>query len=155
MIDRSHSLPVTRQAQTLGISRGSVYYRPRPVGEAGLALMRRIDQLHMEHPFAGSRMMRGLLRLDGVTVGRRHLATLMRRMGIEALYRKPNTSRRHPGHAVYPYLLRGLAVTRANQSVGHGHHVHTYGAGLRVPGRSGGLAQPQGAGLAGIHHDGH
>ena len=115
MIDRSHSLPVTRQAQTLGISRGSVYYRPRPVSEAGLALMRRIDALHLEHPFAGSRMLRDMLRQDGVLSGRRHVATLMRRMGIEALYRKPNTSRRHPCHSVYPYLLRGLTVTRPNQ----------------------------------------
>ncbi len=115
MIDRSHRLPVTRQAQAFGISRGSVYYRPRPMSDADLALMRRIDELHLEHPFAGSRMLRDLLHQDGVFSGRKHVATLMRRMGIEALYRRPNTSRRHPGHAVYPYLLRGLAVTRPNQ----------------------------------------
>ena len=115
MIDRCHRLPVTRQAKAVGISRGSVYYRPRPSSEADLALMRRIDQLHLEHPFAGSRMLRDMLRQDGVVAGRRHVATLMRRMGIEALYRRPNTSRRHPGHAVYPYLLRGLRVTRPNQ----------------------------------------
>jgi putative transposase len=115
MIDRCHKLPVVRQARAVGISRGSVYYRTRPVCETDLALMRRIDELHLEHPFAGSRMLRGLLRLHGVAAGRRHVATLMRRMGIEALYRRPNTSRRHPGHAVYPYLLRGLAVTRPNQ----------------------------------------
>jgi putative transposase len=99
MIDRCHTLPITRQAKVLGISRTSVYYRARPVGEADLGLMRRIDELHLEHPFAGSRMMRDMLR----------------RMGIEALYRKPSTSRRAPGHPVYPYLLRGLAVTRPNQ----------------------------------------
>ena len=115
MIDRDHKLPLARQAKAVGISRGSIYYRPRPVGEAGLGLMRRIDELHLEYPFAGSRMMRGLLRQEGLSSGRRHIATLMRRMGIEALYRKPNTSRRRPGHTVYPYLLRGLEVSRPNQ----------------------------------------
>lgn len=114
MIDRDHELPVKRQAELVGISRGSVYYHPEPVSQADLALMRRIDELHLEHPFAGSRMLRDLLRLQGVEVGRRHVGTLMRRMGIQALYRKPNTSKRHPAHAVFPYLLRGLAIERAN-----------------------------------------
>ena len=115
MIDRIHALPVTRQAQVLGISRGSVYYLPRPVPAQDLALMRRIDELHLELPFAGSRMLRDLLNQEGFTVGRKHVATLMRRMGIEALYRKPNTSRRHPGHTIYPYLLRSLKIDRPNQ----------------------------------------
>ena len=115
MIDRDHKLPLARQAKAVGISLGSIYYRPRPVGEASLGLMRRIDELHLEYPFAGSRMMRGLLRQEGLSSGRRHIATLMRRMGIDALYRKPNTSRRRPGHTVYPYLLRGLEVSRPNQ----------------------------------------
>lgn len=88
MIDRDHRLPVKRQAELLGISRGSVYYQAEPVRDAELALMRRIDQLHLEHPFAGSRMLRDFLRLQGVEVGRRHVGTLMRRMGIEATYRK-------------------------------------------------------------------
>jgi putative transposase len=92
-----------------------VYYHPEPISDADLALMRRIDELHLEHPFAGSRMLRDMLRREGVEVGRRHVATLMRRMGIEALYRKPNTSRKHPQHPVYPYLLRGLNIERANQ----------------------------------------
>lgn len=115
MIDRDHRLPVKRQAELLGISRGSVYYQPAPIPEAELALMRRIDRLHLDHPYAGSRMLRDLLRLQGVEVGRRHVATLMRRMGIQALYRKPNTSRKQPAHAVFPYALRGLAIERANQ----------------------------------------
>ena len=115
MIDRDHKLPLARQAKVVGISRGSIYYRPRLVGESGLRVMRRIDELHLEYPFAGSRMMRVLLRQEGLSSGRRHIATLMRRMGIEALYRKPNTSRRRPGHTVYPYLLRGLEVSRPNQ----------------------------------------
>ena len=115
MIDREHALPITRQAQALGISRGSVYYLPKPVSAADLALMRRIDELHLELPFAGSRMLRDLLNQEGAAVGRKHVATLMRRMGIEALYRKPNTSRRRPGHTIYPYLLRALKIDRPNQ----------------------------------------
>jgi putative transposase len=115
MIDRAHALPLCKQAKALRLSRGSVYYRPRPVSEAQLGLMRRIDELHLERPFAGSRMMRDMLRMEGALCGRRHVAMLMRRMGIEALYRKPNTSRRHPGHTVHPYLLRGLSVVRPNQ----------------------------------------
>ena len=115
MIDRDHKLPVKRQAQLLDISRGSAYYRPRPVSERDLALMRRIDELHLEHPFAGSRLLSGLLQREGHRVGRLHVGTLMARMGIEALYKKPNTSRKHPRHPIYPYLLRGLKIDRANQ----------------------------------------
>jgi len=115
LIDRDHRLPISRQAKVLGISRGSVYYLPKPTSPADLALMRRIDELHLEHPFAGARMLRDLLRQEGRRVGRKHVATLMRRMGIAALYRKPNTSRRAPQHAVYPYLLRNLAITAPNQ----------------------------------------
>jgi putative transposase len=115
MIDRTHPLPLTRQARALGISRGSVYYLPKPVSDADLARMRRMDELHLEHPFAGARMLRDLLRQEGRHVGRKHVATLMRKMGIEALYRRPNTSRRHPNHLVYPYLLRGLTMDRPNQ----------------------------------------
>ena len=115
MISRDHELAVARQADLLGLSRSSVYYQPLPVSAADLQLMRRIDELHLELPFAGSRMLRDLLAGEGVRVGRRHVATLMRRMGIEALYRRPNTSRRHPAHPVFPYLLRGLSIDRPNQ----------------------------------------
>jgi putative transposase len=115
MIDPSHRLPVARQAQLLDVSRSSVYYRPQPTSAADLALMRRIDELHLEHPFAGSRMLRDLLRREGVAVGRKHVTTLMRRMGIEALYQKPRTSSRHCEHPVYPYLLRGMTIERPNQ----------------------------------------
>ncbi len=114
MIDRSHPLPLTRQVELVGISRGAVYYHPQAVSEADQRLMKRIDAVHLEHPFAGSRMLRDLLNREGFEVGRRHIATLMRRMGIEALYRKPNTSKKHPGHTVYPYLLRGMKIERAN-----------------------------------------
>jgi putative transposase len=115
MIDRSHALPLTRQAEELGISRGSLYYQPQPASAADLAIMRRMDELHLEYPFAGSRMLRDLLVAEGFTVGRLHVSTLMKRMGIEALYRKPNTSKPAPGHQVYPYLLRKLPITRPNQ----------------------------------------
>jgi putative transposase len=115
MIDRQHELPITKQAQVLRISRGSVYYLPRPVPEADLAIMRRLDRLHLEFPFAGSRMLKGLLAAEGCKIGRRHVKTLMRRMGIEALYRRPRTTKPEPGHKIYPYLLRGVQVTRPNQ----------------------------------------
>jgi|SRR5882724_5183180 len=115
MIDRTHPLSLTRQAHAAGISRGSVYYLSKPVSQSDLALMRRIDALHLEHPFAGARMLRDLLRQDGVHISRKHVATLMRRMGIQALYRKSNTSRRNAKHPIYPYLLRHLAVTRPNR----------------------------------------
>ena len=115
MIDRNHDLSISRQAQILGISRGSVYYLPRPTPAADLALMRRIDELHLDYPFAGSRMLQGLLNADGHDVGRLHVRTLMRKMGIEAIYRRANTSKPAPGHKVYPYLLKNLAITRPNQ----------------------------------------
>lgn len=114
MINRQHKLSVVRQAKLLGFSR-SVYYLPRPVSDGDLALMRRIDQLHVDYPFAGSRMLQGLLRGEGLEAGRLHIATLMKKMGIEAIYRRPNTSKPAPGHKIYPYLLRKLAVTRPNQ----------------------------------------
>ena len=116
MIDRTHPLPISRQVEAVGISRGSVYYLPKPTSPEDLALMRRIDELHLELPFAGSRMLRDLLNAQGMAVGRKHVATLMRRMGIEALYRKPNTSRRHPAHKIYPYLLRHRPITAPNQA---------------------------------------
>ena len=115
MIDRTHALSLARQAKAVAISRGSVYYKPCPVSGANLALMRIMDRLHLDYPFAGARMLRDLLNLRGIQVGRRRVRTLMQRMGLEALYRKPNTSRRHPAHRIYPYLLRSLKVERPNQ----------------------------------------
>jgi putative transposase len=115
MIDRSHELPLSRQAVLLRLSWSSLYYEPQRVPEAELAIMRRIDVLHLDYPFAGSRMLRDLLRGEGVDIGREMVRTMMRRMGVEALYRRPNTSKPCPGHKIYPYLLRGLAVERANQ----------------------------------------
>ena len=115
MINRGHGLPLVRQAALLKLSRSSLYYEPRPVPAGELAIMRRIDALHLDHPFAGSRMLRDLLRGEGVVIGRERVATMMRRMGIAALGRRPSTSKPAPGHKIYPYLLRGLAVERPNQ----------------------------------------
>jgi len=115
MIDRDHALCVTKQAGFIGIARSTVYYLPRPVSAEDLALMKQIDELHTEFPFAGSRMLRRLLAANGSKVGRRHVKTLMQKMGIEALYRHPRTTKPEPGHKVYPYLLRGLPITRPNQ----------------------------------------
>lgn len=115
MIDANHPLPIVRQAQLLNVSRSSVYYQPQPTSDADLALMRRIDELHLEHPFAGSRMLRDLLRREDFAVGRKHVVTLMRRMGIEALYQRPRTSGRDREHPVFPYLLRGMTIDQPNQ----------------------------------------
>lgn len=116
MIDSTHKLPVARQATLLALSRASVYYRPQAVSEADLVLMRRIDEIHLEHPFAGARMLRDMLRRDGHEVGRKHVTALMKRIGIEALYRRPNTSKPNLAHRIYPYLLRELAIDRPNQA---------------------------------------
>ena len=115
MIDRDHDLPLKQQAEVLRLSRSSLYYQPRPVSAEDLGIMRRLDELHLNYPFAGSRMLRDFLRAEGVKIGRCRVITLMRRMGIEALYRKPNTSKPAPGHMVFPYLLRGMKIDRPNQ----------------------------------------
>ena len=114
MIDREHDLSLTRQAELLRLSRGSLYYQPKPVSAADLELMREIDHLHLDYPFAGARMLRDFLRGKGYRVGRRHVARLMRLMGIEALYRKKRTTKRNPDHPVFPYLLRNLVIERPN-----------------------------------------
>jgi putative transposase len=116
MIDREHELPLAKQAEALNLSRGSVYYVPKPTTERDLALMRRLDELHLEFPFAGSRMLCLMLNQEGLCVGRKHTVTLMKKMGIEALYRRPRTSKPAPGHKVYPYLLGTMKVDRPNQA---------------------------------------
>lgn len=115
MIDRTHELSVTRQAELLNISRGTVYYLPRPISAHELGVMKRIDEIHTDNPTAGSRMMRDILRLEGIVIGRKRAITMMRRMGLEAVYRKPRTSEKHPGHKIFPYLLRNLQIVRPNQ----------------------------------------
>jgi putative transposase len=115
MIDRSHELALATQARLLGVARSTLYHEARPVSAADLVVMRRIDELHLDYPFAGSRMTRAMLVNEGIRIGRRHVRTLMRRMGVETLYRRPRTSKPAPGHKIYPYLLGNVAVTRANQ----------------------------------------
>ena len=116
--------------------------------------MRRLDELHLEFPFAGRRMLRGLLTSEGCKIGRRHVKTLMRRMGIEALYRRPRTTKPEPGHKIYPYLLRGDGDHAAEPGVGDGHHLHPDGARLRLSGRRARLVQPSRAVVAAVDHDG-
>jgi putative transposase len=115
MIDRSHELSVVRQCQLLELPRSTAYYRPAPESPENLALMRRIDELHLQFPFAGARMLRDLLRQEGILAGRKRIGRLMARMGIEALYRKANTSKKAAGSSIYPYLLRNLPIERPNQ----------------------------------------
>lgn len=114
MIDHAHKLPVTRQAKALKLARSTIYYKSRPVSAEDLAVMRRIDELHLDYPFAGARMLRALLRREGVSIGRRHVATLMKRMGCEAIYPRPNTSKPTPENKIYPYLLRDKKIERPN-----------------------------------------
>ncbi len=128
MIDRTHPLPLVRQCQILELARSTAYYQPRPVSPDDLALMRRLDERHLNLPFAGSRMLSKILHREGQPVGRRRVSTLMKRMGIHALYRKPNTSKRHPAHPIYPYLLRHLTITRSN---------HVWAADISAPCRRG------------------
>ena len=116
MIDNNHKLSVVKQAGLLKLSRGSVYYLPRATSPADLAVMRRMDALHLDYPFAGSRMLQRFLSRGGFDIGRLHVSTLMKKMGIEAIYRRPNTSKPEPGHKIYPYLLRNVAVTKPNQA---------------------------------------
>ena len=107
MIDDRHDLPIIRQTQLLELSRAAVYYRPQPTSAADLALMRRIDELHLEHPFAGARMLRDLLRQDGYTVGRKHVATLMGVWG----------SRRCTGRPIPAAVIANIASIRTGCAV--------------------------------------
>lgn len=115
MIVRQSGIPIRRQCQLLGLSRSTLYYRPAPASPADLALMRRLDELHLEHPFLGARKLARMLQHDGANVGRCHIGSLMRLMGIEAIYAKKRTSAAHPGNKIFPYLLAGLAIERSNQ----------------------------------------
>ncbi len=115
MIDKSSDLSISRQCQLLKLPRSSYYYGPSPVNDETLALMKAIDQLHLAMPHLGSRQMRNRLRDQGFEVSRKKVQRLMRLMGIIAIYPKPKTSLANKTHSVYPYLLKGLSVERANQ----------------------------------------
>lgn len=114
MIDREHKLSLTQQSRILELSRSSLYYKAVPISDRDLELMRLIDEIHLKHPYMGSRSIRDQLQDTGHRVGRQHVRTLMGKMGITAMYKKPNLSKPHPDHKVYPYLLRGLEITKAN-----------------------------------------
>ena len=153
MIDRSHALPIARQAKALDVSRGSVYYLPRPVSATALAVMHRMDELHLDFPFAGSRMLRDLLNADGVEIGRLHVATLMKRMGIEAIYRKPNTSKPAPGHRSTPICC---ARCRPSGQIRSGPWIlrtSRWRAASSIS-RRGRLVQPPGSQPSGVDHHG-
>ena len=113
MIDRILARPIVRQCQLLALARSTASDQTTPVSPDELALRRRIDERHLEHPFGGARMLSKMLKREGHPVGRRRVPTLMKRMGLHALYRQPHTSKRHPAHPVYPYQLRDLTITRS------------------------------------------
>jgi len=116
LIDRADPhFSIVRQCQLLKVARSTLYYRPSPVSDDDVAVMRRLDEQYLMTPFYGARRMVAVLRRDGFVVNRKRIRRLMRVMGIEAIYQKPNTSRGHPEHKVYPYLLRGMAIERPNQ----------------------------------------
>jgi putative transposase len=115
LVDRADPvLAIVEQCRLLKIARSTLYYQPAPIDAGDLAVMRRMDELYFASPFYGSRRMVAVLRREGVAVNRKRVRRLMRLMGLEAIYQKPNTSKGHPHHKVYPYLLRGLPIKRAN-----------------------------------------
>ena len=154
MIDRSHDLPVQRQAKVLTLARSTVYYKPRPVSAEDLALMRRLDELHLDYPFAGARMLRLLLQREGTRVGRRRIATVMKRMGIQALYRRPNTSKPELGHKNLSVSAARGEDRTAEPRLGDGPDLYPDGARLLLSGRRHRLVHPQGARLAAVDHHG-
>ena len=153
MIDREHKLPIKRQAEVLGISRGTAYYKPRPVSEQDLLLMRRLDELHLNYPFAGSRLLRDLLRQQGVNVGRLHIGTLMKKMGSRRFI-AGRTPRNPLQDTEFTPICAGSRGDAAQPGVGDGHQLHPDGTGLRLPRRRGGLVQPSHPELETVDHDG-
>lgn len=109
-------MPLVEQCRILSLSRSGIYYLPVPVSDKDRQLMRLIDEIHLEEPYLGTRGIRNELWARGHKIGRSHVRTLMRKMGVEALYRKPRLSKPHPGHTIYPYLLKGLAITEGNKA---------------------------------------
>jgi putative transposase len=153
MIDRKHTLPLIRQSEILKLSRSSLYYESAPVSDRDLELMRLIDELHLKHPFMGSRSIRDQLQDMGHKVGRQHVGTLMEKMGIAALYKKPMLSKPHPEHKVYPYLLRGMDITRANH-VWAADIVYSHGERILLSRSDHGMGKPKGSDMAAVQHAG-
>ena len=135
MVDREHPvLSTLRQCALMGISRSSVYYRPRAPSQKDLALMKQIDQQYLATPFYGSRRMKVWLDRQGHRVNRKRIQRLMRAMGLQAIYRRPRTSQPGLGHKVHPYLLGGMEFNPAQPGVGSGYHLRPDGPGLPLPG---------------------
>ncbi len=132
MIDREHPLPQKRQAELLQISRSSLYYAPVPFSKADLELMREIDRLHTDYPFAGARMLRDMLNRMGYRVGRRHISRLMNVMGIEALYRRRRGTKTSPDHQKYPLAGDNYPDRSASTILAVREEVAVYGPGIRV-----------------------
>ena len=148
MINRTHALPLAKQCRLLDVARSTAYYQLVPLSAEESALMRRIDEWHPNHPFAGARMLSKMLKREGNLFGRRRVSTLMKRMGIHAIYRRPNTSKRYQAHPVYPYLLRNLSITRPKPYLGSRYHVHPNEARLRLSVRRDRLGKPSSAVMA-------
>src|ERR1035441_5233661 len=156
LVDRAaRDLSIVAQCQLLKVARSTLYYRPAPVSADDLAVMRRLDEQYLATPFYGTRRRVAVLRREGWAVNRKRVRRLMRVIGLEAIYQKPNTSRSHPEHTVYPYLLRGDGDRPAEPGVVRGHHLYPDGQGVRVSGGGDGLVQPAGAGVAVVDHHGN
>ena len=154
LVGPDEQVSLRRQCELLGVSRSSVYYEPVEPDAEELELMRRIDEIHLEYPFYGSRIIARELREKGYRANRKRVQRLMRLMGLESVAPKPNTSKPNEEHPVYPYLLRGLTINRPNQVWARRHHLHPPGARLRVSGRDHGLALAAGAVVEAVEHDG-
>ena len=150
MINKEHMLPLTRQSQILELSRSSLYYEAVGISSRDLELMRLIDEIHLNHPYMGSRSIRDQLQDRGHQVGREHVSTLMKKMGIAALYPKPKLSKPHPDHKVYPYLLRGAGDQQGQSSLVSGHNVFAHGTRILLPRGNHGLGKPEGFSLAAV-----
>ena len=156
MIARPHEhFSIIEQCALLKMPRSTLYYKPEPVSDEELKLMRRIDEIFTKWPFYGSRRMVAELRGEGFAVNRKRVRRLMRVMGIEAIYQKPNTSRKHPSHKIYPYLLEESDDRPPQSGMVRGHHVYPDGERLGVSGGRHGLVQPSCLGLAIVDHNGN
>ena len=155
MVNRGHpGLSVVKQCRLLQLSRSAVYYRPTPTNPADLDLMAGMDRQYLKTPFYGSRRMTAWLRTQGHQVNRKRVRRLMRAMGLEAIYRKPNTSKPAPEHRIYPYLLKGVAVRQGQSGLGSRHHLPAHVPGIPLSRGHYGLAQPVRAGLEALQYSG-
>ena len=154
-IHDKHDLSKTRRCELLDVPRSSAYYRREAVSEVDLAVMRLIDEIHLQWPFYGSRRMRDELEERGHTVNRKRVQRLMRQMDLRALYPRRRTSQPGKGHKIYPYLLRDLSIERANQAWASDIFLHPDGQGVHVPGGDHGLVFSTGAVMAGVEHPGY